>query len=77
MTNPRHTAGLRTGALFGAGVLLTGAGIAGLAPVGASASSHREAPGITDLPKYDNTDVYAFVSTTSLTSGCPSRDTWV
>jgi hypothetical protein len=26
------------------------------------ASSHREAPGITEMPKVDNTDVYAFRS---------------
>ncbi len=44
------------------GVLLAGTGLAGLAPGTASASSHREAPGITDTPKVDNTDVYAFVS---------------
>ncbi|WP_084701332.1 DUF4331 domain-containing protein [Cryptosporangium arvum] len=33
-----------------------------LTPGAASASSHREAPGIAGLPQYDNTDLYAFVS---------------
>jgi hypothetical protein len=42
--------------------VLLGAGVIGLAPTDASASSHREAPGILGKPKYDNTDVYAFVS---------------
>ncbi len=31
-------------------------------PTGATASSHREAPLISDDPAADNTDVYAFVS---------------
>ena len=54
---------LRPGAaLVAAGTLLLGGGLASLAPGGAVASSHREAPGITDTPKYDNTDLYAFVS---------------
>jgi len=35
---------------------------AGLGPVPGGASSHREAPLITDDPKADNTDVWAFVS---------------
>jgi len=52
----------RAGALIATGALVAAGGLAGLAPGTASASSHREAPGITDLPKYDNTDVYAFVS---------------
>ncbi len=34
---------------------------AGLGPVSGGASSHREAPLITDDPKADNTDVWAFV----------------
>ena len=34
--------------------------VAGMTP--AFASSHREAPGITEMPKVDNTDVYAFRS---------------
>jgi uncharacterized protein DUF4331 len=52
----------RATALLGTGTLLVAGGIAGLAPGGASASSHREAPGILGQPQYDNTDVYAFVS---------------
>lgn len=32
------------------------------APTQAVASSHREAPGVTEMPKVDNTDVYAFRS---------------
>ena len=62
MTQRTPSTRLRSGALLGAGTLLIGAGLAGLAPGAATASSHREAPAITDLPKYDNTDVYAFVS---------------
>jgi len=42
--------------------MLTAGGLAALGPVGASASSHREAPNISGEPEYDNTDVYAFVS---------------
>lgn len=38
---------------------------------GALASSHREAPGITEMPKVDNTDVYAFRSYE------PGRETFV
>lgn len=45
-----------------AGALLTTAGLAGLGPSSATASSHREAPQIAGLPQYDNTDVYAFRS---------------
>ncbi|MGZ4609684.1 MAG: DUF4331 domain-containing protein [Actinomycetes bacterium] len=60
---------MRTSALLGAGMLLVGAGIAGLAPGTANASSHREAPGILASPQYDNTDVYAFNS--------PDRPGWV
>ena len=44
------------------GALVAGAGIAGLGPLAADASSHREAPLIAGLPEYDNTDVYAFRS---------------
>jgi len=33
-----------------------------MGPIGASASSHREAPLIAGAPQYDNTDVYAFRS---------------
>ena len=36
--------------------------IALLLPAQGMASSHREAPGITEMPKVDNTDVYAFRS---------------
>ncbi len=49
-------------ALMAAGGLLTSAGLAGLGPVSATASSHREAPLIAGLPQYDNTDLYAFRS---------------
>jgi hypothetical protein len=52
----------RSVAKFAAAVALAGAMIAGLAPTGALASSHREAPFISGQPQYDNTDVYAFVS---------------
>jgi hypothetical protein len=44
------------------GGLVAGAGLAGLGPLGAQASSHREAPLISGLPQYDTTDVYAFRS---------------
>ncbi len=44
-------------------VLISGVGFAALmATVPALASSHREAPNITKMPKVDNTDVYAFTS---------------
>src|SRR5215468_328644 len=42
--------------------LAVAAGVTGLGPGGASASSHREAPFIATDPFVDNTDVYAFVS---------------
>ena len=42
--------------------LATAAAVAGLGPVGADASSHREAPLISGLPQYDATDLYAFRS---------------
>jgi hypothetical protein len=38
------------------------AGLAGLAPLAAQASSHREAPFITTMPKVDGTDFYMFRS---------------
>src|SRR4051812_28689294 len=49
------------------GLLATGAalavgGLTALTPIGATASSHAEAPLISGQPQYDNTDVYAFVS---------------
>jgi uncharacterized protein DUF4331 len=47
-------------AVAAAGV--TAVGVAALAPVPSTASSHREAPLISDTPKLDNTDLYAFVS---------------
>ncbi len=49
-------------ALVAAGGLLTTVGLAGLGPLSATASSHREAPLIAGLPQYDNTDLYAFRS---------------
>jgi hypothetical protein len=49
-------------ALAATGGLLATVGFAGLGPVGAQASSHREAPLIAGLPQYDNTDTYAFRS---------------
>ena len=52
-------------ALACAGGLLTAVGFAGLGPLAATASSHREAPLISGLPQYDNTDVYAFVDPNS------------
>jgi hypothetical protein len=52
----------RATALLGVGALLATGGLAGLGAQSASASSHREAPGILGQPQYDNTDVYAFVS---------------
>ncbi|MFI9770068.1 DUF4331 domain-containing protein [Streptomyces sp. NPDC052415] len=48
------------GALAAGG--LAAAGVTGLEPGAAAASSHREAPLISGTPQYDNTDVYAFVS---------------
>ncbi len=48
--------------LFTAGVALIGVALASLAPIQATASSHREAPLISGQPQYDNTDLYAFVS---------------
>jgi hypothetical protein len=54
------TAGRRLLAVAAAG--LAAAGVASLAPVQSTASSHREAPLISDTPKLDNTDLYAFVS---------------
>ena len=52
----------RAAALLTSGALLAAGGVAGLAPTGALASSHREAPIIAGQPQYDNTDLYAFVS---------------
>lgn len=61
MTQPSRHTRTRATALLGAGALLVGGGFAGLAPSGAGASSHREAPAISGQAPYDNTDVYAFV----------------
>ena len=49
-------------ALACAGGLLTAVGFAGLGPLAATASSHREAPLISGTPQYDATDLYAFRS---------------
>ena len=49
-------------ALTAGGGLLASVGLAGLTPLGAEASSHREAPLIAGQPQYDNTDLYAFRS---------------
>jgi Domain of unknown function (DUF4331) len=53
-------AGLVLGAC--AAVAAAAVAVVGIAPNGATASSHREAPLIADDPAADNTDVYAFVS---------------
>ncbi len=52
----------RAAATLASGALLAGVGAVGLAPSGAVASSHREAPLISGMPQYDGTDLYAFVS---------------
>ncbi len=57
-TGTRRTAAALTAL---GGVLLT-TGLVGLGGQGAAASSHREAPVISGLPEYDNTDLYAFTS---------------
>ena len=49
-------------ALACTGGLLTAVGLAGLGPMAATASSHREAPLISAIPQYDTTDLYAFRS---------------
>ena len=48
--------------LIGVAFLIGAAAFAGAGPQGATASSHREAPVISEDPAADNTDVYAFVS---------------
>ncbi|QZY29596.1 DUF4331 domain-containing protein [Nocardioides coralli] len=58
---PRLT-GRRGAALLASGGLLAAAGLAGLGPTTATASSHREAPMIAATPQYDTTDLYAFRS---------------
>jgi Domain of unknown function (DUF4331) len=51
----------RAGLVLAAGAVLAGTGYT-LGPLGAFASSHREAPMISGYPLYDNTDTYVFVS---------------
>ena len=58
----RNTRRRRALATVASGALLAGVGGIGLAATTADASSHREAPIISGMPQYDNTDVYAFVS---------------
>ncbi|MEU6318895.1 DUF4331 domain-containing protein [Streptomyces sp. NPDC047009] len=66
MTPISRSAGRRSVATLICGALAAGglaaAGVTALEPGAASASSHREAPLISGQPKYDNTDLYAFVS---------------
>jgi hypothetical protein len=57
MSQSRRATKARATALLGVGTLLVGGGLTGLAPGGATASSHREAPAISGQPQYDNTDV--------------------
>jgi hypothetical protein len=57
-----RTPATRATALFASGGLLAGAAVLGLLPTVAGASSHREAPLISEDPAVDNTDVYAFSS---------------
>ena len=49
-------------ALTGLGGILLATGLAGMGPIAANSSSHREAPLIAGLPQYDTTDLYAFRS---------------
>jgi hypothetical protein len=49
-------------AICAAAGLALGAGLAGLGPSSAGASSHREAPLVAADPAIDNTDLYAFAS---------------
>ena len=58
----RATRRRRAVATLTGGALLAGVGAVSLAPTGAGASSHREAPLISGMPQYDSTDLYAFVS---------------
>ena len=58
----RSTRTRRRGTALAALGLALAAGVAGLGPSGAGASSHREAPLIAADPAVDNTDVYAFAS---------------
>ena len=61
-SHPRARGRRRAFALTATGGALAAIGIAGLGPVGAEASSHREAPLISGMPQYDTTDLYAFRS---------------
>ena len=61
-THPRARGRRSAFALTATGGVLAAIGIAGLGPVGAEASSHREAPLISGMPQYDTTDLYAFRS---------------
>ncbi|HEX2225066.1 MAG TPA: DUF4331 domain-containing protein [Thermoanaerobaculia bacterium] len=68
---------------FGAGVVYLAA-LVGFAAMPAAASSHREAPGITEMPKVDSTDLYMFNSYESGRAGYvtlianyqPFQDPW-
>ncbi len=60
MSHPRRNRRTRATALLGMGALAIGGGAVALAPTSSTASSHREAPAISNQPAYDNTDVYAF-----------------
>ncbi len=62
MTHSRFTKRHGAVAVAAAGGMLAAVGLAGLGPLSATASSHREAPLIAGTPQYDNTDVYAFRS---------------
>ena len=62
MTRTRPTKRQGAVALACTGGLLAAVGFAGLGPLAATASSHREAPLISGMPQYDSTDLYAFRS---------------
>ncbi|KAA1418751.1 DUF4331 domain-containing protein [Nocardioides humilatus] len=49
-------------AVTGLGGVMLAVGLAGMGPIAANSSSHREAPLIAGLPQYDATDLYAFRS---------------
>src|SRR6476620_6036082 len=61
-SHPRARGRRSAFALTATGGVLAAIGLAGLGPVGAEASSHREAPLISGMPQYDTTDLYAFRS---------------
>lgn len=62
MTDSRFTKRHGAVAVACAGGMLAAVGLAGLGPLSATASSHREAPLIAGTPQYDATDLYAFRS---------------